>query len=147
MYQFHFDIISSKKISLEYVLKMLNISYCSTLARIWSIMTNSLLRRHAYLMCLNNKFYLISFYLTRASTSWILSMIFPCMSFCCWDICLMAAVAFWSSEDRRAIDVSHLTILPRRSVREATWWTSRFFTALFVPKETLSRWRILSSSC
>lgn len=93
------------------------------------------------------KYFIFCFYFTLASTSWILSMIFPCMSLCCWDSCLMAAVALLSSVDRRAIDVSHLTIRPRRSVRDATWCTSRFFTALLVPMETLSRVRILSSNC
>ena len=69
---------------------------------------------------------------TCASRPCILSIIRLCISCCWWDNCLMD-----SKQDRISplsfdIELSQRTTLPLRSVRDCTWWTSRFFTALLV---------------
>lgn len=75
---------------------------------------------------------------TFDSRLWILSKTLFWLSCCCPPICLTESRALRSSDESLAMDVSQRTIRPLRSVKEATWWTSKFFTAEFVPTAALS---------
>lgn len=58
---------------------------------------------------------------------------------CCWPLtCFIESEQLRSSCESLEMEVSQRTILPRKSVSDATWWTSKFFTAELVPTDALS---------